>query len=58
MTRIVLDTNVVSEPKRPRPDPAVRAWFERQGPDRLFLTTTVICKLAEGIERLKQAEVS
>ena len=41
MNGIVLDTNVVSEPKRPRPDP-----------DRLFLTTTVICELAEGIERM------
>ena len=52
MSGIVLDTSVVSEPKRPRPDPVVRAWFERQDPDRLFLTTTVVCELAEGIERM------
>lgn len=52
MNGIVLDTNVISEPKRPRPDPAVRAWFERQDVERLFLTSTVVCELAEGIERM------
>ena len=52
MRGIVLDTNVISEPKRPHPDSAVRRWFERQDPDRLFLTTTVLCELAEGIERM------
>jgi len=48
----ILDTNVVSEPKRPRPDPTVRAWLEAQDPDRLFLTSTVVCELAEGIARM------
>lgn len=52
MKGIILDTNVVSEPKRPHPDPAVRSWFERQDPDSLFLTTTVLAELAEGAERL------
>ncbi len=52
MKGIILDTNVVSEPKRPHPDPAVRSWFERQDPDSLFLTTTVLAELAEGVERL------
>lgn len=52
MNGIVLDANVVSEPKRPRPDPAVRAWFARQDPDRLYLTTTVVGELAAGIGRM------
>jgi predicted nucleic acid-binding protein len=52
MRGIILDTNVVSEPKRPAPDPTVQSWFEAQNVDRLYLTTTVIGELAVGIERL------
>jgi toxin FitB len=60
MSGIILDTNVISEPKRPSPDPQVRAWFEAQDVEQLHLTTTVISELAVGIERLppgrRQAE--
>lgn len=52
MRGVVLDTNVVSEARRPRPDPAVRVWVERQDAGTLYLTATVVCELAEGIERL------
>ena len=52
MSGIILDTNVVSEPKRPSPDPKVRAWFESEDVERLYLTMTVIGELAVGIERL------
>lgn len=52
MSGIILDTNVVSEPKRPAPDSKVRSWFAAQDVDRLYLTTTVIGELAVGIERL------
>jgi predicted nucleic acid-binding protein len=52
MTGIILDTNVVSEPKRPAPDPKVRDWFASQDPSRLYLTTTIIGELAVGIERM------
>ena len=46
---IVLDTNVVSEPRRRRPDARVQAWFAAQDPGRLFVTATVIGELAAGI---------
>jgi predicted nucleic acid-binding protein len=52
MSGIILDTNVVSEPKRPFPDPKVRAWFENQDTEQLYLTTTVVGELAVGIERM------
>ena len=52
MNGIILDTNVVSEPQRPAPDPKVRSWFAAQDVDRLYLTTTVLAELAVGIERL------
>lgn len=35
---IILDTMVLSEPFRPRPDPAVIAWLDRQLPGDLFVT--------------------
>jgi toxin FitB len=47
---IILDTNVVSEPKRARPDVNVMTWFERQAPDQLYLTSTIVAELAFGIE--------
>jgi predicted nucleic acid-binding protein len=52
MSGIILDTNVVWEPKRPAPDSGVRSWFEAQIVDQLYLTTTVISELAVGIERM------
>ena len=56
MNGIVLDTNVISEPRRPQPDPKIRAWFERQEVERLYLTTTVIGELAAGIERMPKGQ--
>ena len=50
MPGIILDTNVVSEPKRARPDTNVVAWFERQAADQLYLTSTIVAELAFGIE--------
>jgi toxin FitB len=52
MSRDILDTDVVSEPRRPSPDPKVRAWFETEDVEQLYLTTTVIGELAVGIERM------
>jgi toxin FitB len=37
MKGIDLDTNVIAEPRRPTPDPKVRAWFEAQEIERLYL---------------------
>ena len=52
MNGVILDTNVISEPRRPKADPKVRAWFEDQEVERLYLTATVIGELSVGIERL------
>jgi predicted nucleic acid-binding protein len=49
---IVLDTNLVSEPKRAVPDPNVVAWYARQSADQLYVTSTVVAELAFGIELL------
>lgn len=40
MQGVLLDTNVLSELMRPRPESAVLDWFEQQG-DTVFYTSTV-----------------
>ena len=52
MNGIVVDTCVVSEPAKPRPDENVCLWFLRQTPSTLFIASTVLAELAVGIFRL------
>jgi len=49
---ILLDTNVLSEPMRPRPDGTVMGWLNAQLRDELFLCTPVLAELRYGFERL------
>jgi predicted nucleic acid-binding protein len=46
---ILLDTNVVSEPLRPKPDPAVVAWIDEQVIETLFLSTISVTEMRYGI---------
>ena len=46
----LLDTNVVSELRKTRPAPSVRAWSEAQSPDSLFLSTVTLAEIRYGIE--------
>jgi len=45
---IIIDTNVVSELMRARPDPAVLAWFAERDADTLFLTAISEAELRTG----------
>lgn len=49
---IVLDTNVVSEIMRPRPEPAVLAWVDAQTSSELWLTAVGAAELMFGVARL------
>jgi len=49
---IVLDTNIVSEPWRPRPDQRVLGWLEAQPVSSLYLCTPVLAELRFGAESL------
>ena len=49
---IILDTNLVSEPLKPKPDATVLAWLDRQAPETLYITTITLAKLQAGIESL------
>ncbi len=54
---IFLDTNVLSETMRPRPDPGVTAWIVRNGPD-LKASTIAFAEIAYGIQRVRASERS
>ena len=47
---IILDTNVVSEPLKPKPDAAVLNWLDAQDPQTLYITTINLAELLAGIE--------
>ncbi len=48
----LLDTNVVSEWVKPRPDPGVIAWLAQADEDRIFLSVITLAELRHGIERM------
>lgn len=49
---ILLDTNIVSDGLRPRPDPNVTKWLDAQRPADLFLCMPVIAELHYGAQLL------
>ena len=48
----LLDTNVVSEWAKPRPDPGVGAWLADVDEDRVFLSVVTLAEIRYAIERL------
>ena len=51
MTGWLLDTNVVSELRKKRPDTQVKAWSDAQVADSLFLSSITLAEIRYGIER-------
>lgn len=49
---IVLDTNVVSEAMKAKPNPAVRAWLDEQVAETLYLSSITLAELLFGIAAL------
>lgn len=48
----LIDTNVVSEWVRPRPEPRVVAWFAEADEDRVYLSVVTLAELRRGVARL------
>jgi toxin FitB len=46
---ILIDTNVISEPWRPAPDPRTLAWIDAQAIETLYLSTITVAELRFGI---------
>src|SRR5256885_16963328 len=51
----LIDTNVVSEWVRPRPDSGVLAWLADADEDRVFISVVTLAELRRGIARLPQS---
>lgn len=48
----LLDTNVISEWTKPRPDAGVLSWLAEVDEDRVFMSVATLAELRHGIERL------
>ncbi|MCU0760307.1 MAG: type II toxin-antitoxin system VapC family toxin [Steroidobacteraceae bacterium] len=51
---IVLDTNVISEPLRPRPSTTVIDWLDAQPAEALFVTAINVAELWAGVAMLPE----
>ncbi|SRR5579883_1769714 len=56
MNKYLLDTNIVSELRKPRPHGGVVAWVSRQESVQLFLSAVTLGELQAGIERVRRQD--
>lgn len=52
MSGWLLDTNVLSELRKPRCEPSVRRWVDARKPGELFLSTVTLAEIRFGIARV------
>ncbi len=52
----LLDTNVVSEARKPRPDPGVQEWLAAVPLDTVYLSALGVGEIRLGIERLRRRD--
>ncbi len=58
MNRYLLDTNVVSELRKPKPHGGVIAWITGLRDDQLYLSAVTIGELQAGIERTRSQDAA
>ena len=56
MNKYLLDTNVISELRKPRPHGAVVAWLSDREDEQLFLSAVTMGELQAGIERARRQD--
>jgi predicted nucleic acid-binding protein len=54
MTKFLLDTNVVSELRKPKPHGAVIEWIGTLRDDQIYISAVTIGELQRGIERTRR----
>jgi toxin FitB len=54
---ILLDTNVVSEQLRPRPNPTVLGWIDAQPANTVYICAPVLAELRFGADRLEPGRI-
>jgi len=52
----LLDTNVLSEVRKPRPDDRVMSFLESTDPDELFVSALTVGELHRGVARLRRTD--
>jgi predicted nucleic acid-binding protein len=52
----LLDTNVVSERLRPRPDPRIRDWFASVANEDLYISALVVGEVTNAAESLRRRD--
>ena len=58
MTRYLLDTNVVSELRKPKPHGAVVAWLNTLRAEQIFLSAVTIGELQAGVEQTRRNDAA
>jgi predicted nucleic acid-binding protein len=53
----LLDTVIISELRKRKPDAGVVAWFSQQEDDHLFLSVVTLGEIERGIEKRRHADV-
>ncbi len=56
MTRFLLDTNVVSELRKPKPHGGILAWFGGLREDQVYISAVTIGELQRGIEQTRKRD--
>ena len=54
MTGFLLDTNVISELMKPKPDDRVKAWIDATDEELLYLSVLTLGEIRKGITKLKE----
>jgi toxin FitB len=52
----LLDTNIVSELRKPNCNPAVKQWSDSQPPQSFYLSTVTLAEIRFGIERVNDID--
>jgi toxin FitB len=53
VTSYLLDTNIISEVRKPKPHGGVLAWIEGLREDQLYISAVTIGELQRGVERIR-----
>jgi len=56
MIRYLLDTNIISEVRKPKPHGGVLAWIEGLRDDQIYISAVTIGELQRGVERARSKD--
>ncbi|MEO7190481.1 MAG: type II toxin-antitoxin system VapC family toxin [Vicinamibacterales bacterium] len=56
--KVLLDTNILSEIRKPRPKAAILAWLDAQDADDLYVSVLTLGEIREGVDRLKARDAA